>query len=276
MGRRERVLVVVERELRTVARNRTLVLVAAAFAAVIVGLGGAAMGSPGGYVSLTFDLLLPVEVLVPTVAFAFVYQSVRGDADRGELDVIRTYPVTRAEYVLGVFLGRAAAVLAVVLVALGAAGVASSLGATEPASYFATHAAGDTPVVFVRFAVFVAAYALVAVALALAVSAATRSQREALGASVGVLVAVAVGLDLALVALASGGLVDPGSIAPLAGLSPASAFRGLVFELAVGPALAETPTVATASPVASALGLLAWVAASLGAAAVAVWPDTAT
>ncbi|MFB6068403.1 MAG: ABC transporter permease subunit [Halobacterium sp.] len=273
MTRGHRVFVVVERELGTVVRNRTLLAVAAAFFAVVVGVGGAATGSPGGYVSLSLDLLLPVEVLVPAVAFAFGYKAVRGDDDRGELDVVRTYPVTRGEYVAGVFIGRGVGVLVLVLGSLAAAGVVASAGASEPVSFFATHSAGDTPVVFARFALFTAAYALVALALALAVSAATRSRREALGAGVAGVVALAVALDLLLVGAVTGGVVAPSDIAALAGLSPASAFRGLVFELAVAPALATPPPVATASPLASAAGLLAWLAAGLGAATLTVWAD---
>ena len=269
----DRVFVVAERELRTLARNRALLAVAAAFFAVVVGLAGAATGSPGGYVSLTFDLLLPVEVLVPAVAFAFAYRTVQGDGERGELAVFRTYPLTRLEYVLGVFVGRASGVLVVVLASLAVAGVVAGTGAEQPVSFFASHSAGDTPVVFARFALFAAGYALVATALAVAVSAAVGTTRGALGGSVAALVALAVGFDLALVAAVSGGFVDAGSIAVFAGFSPASAFRGLVFELALAPALA-TPSVATASPAASVVGLLVWLVVGLGGAALAAWPDT--
>ncbi|WP_121822794.1 ABC transporter permease subunit [Halostella salina] len=273
MRRRDRVFAVVDRELRTLLRSRTVVAVAAVFAAVVVGLGGVARGSPGGYVSLTYDLLLPVEVLVPTLAFAYVYRSVRGDDERGELAVIRTYDVSRADYVLGVFVGRTAALLVVVLASLGAAGAVASLGTGPTSSFFATHSAGDTLVVYARFVLFAAVYAVVVAALALAVSAATRTKREALAAAVGVLLAVAVGIDLLLVTLVSADVVGGGAIAGLNGLSPASGFRGLVLELAIRPALAEPPAAATASPVVSALGLLTWVVAALGLATAAVWPD---
>jgi ABC-2 type transport system permease protein len=271
MRRSDRVLVVVERELRTLVRNRALLAVAGVFFAVLVGLGGAATGSAGGYVSLTMDLLTPVELLVPTLAFAFVYRSVRGDDERGELDVLRTYPLSRLDYVAGVFLGRTAGLLVVVLVSLGVAGLVSGLGADEPVSFLATHSAGDTPVVYARFVVLVVAYALVATALALAVSAAARTTREALALAVGLLLAVAVGLDLLVVALLSSGVVGAGTLGPLLGVSPASAFRGLVIELAVAPALAESPPVPAASPGVSAVGLLLWSAVGLAAATLAVW-----
>lgn len=274
MQSRDRVLVVVDREVQTLLRNRAAMAVAVAFFAVVVGLGGASMGSPGGFVSLTYDLLLPVEVLVPTLAFAYVYRSIRGDDERGELAVIRTYGVSRLEYVLGVFIGRAAVLSAVVLTSLAVAGVVASLGSEPPVELLATHRAGDTPVVYVRFVVFAVVYAVVAAALAVAVSAATRTKREALAAAVGGLVSIAVALDLGLVTLVAADVVGADAIAVFNGLSPASAFRGLVLEMAVRPALAADPTVATASPLASAAGLLCWLVAAVGGAALAVWPAT--
>ena len=269
--RHDRVVAVVERELRTVVRNRSLLFVAAVFVAVVAGFGGAATGSAGGYVSLTMDLLVPVELLVPTLSFAFVYRAVRGDDERGELDVLRTYPLSRVDYVAGVYLGRAAALLVVVLVAMGVAGVVAAVGAERPVSFLATHRAGDTPVVYVRFVVLTAGYTLVVSALALAVSTAARTTAEALGAAVALLVLVAVGLDLLLVGLLSVGVVAPETLGPLLGASPASAFRGLVAELAIAPALAESPPVPAASPLASVVGLLGWFVAALGAATLTVW-----
>jgi ABC-2 type transport system permease protein len=269
--RHDRIVAVVERELRTLARNRSLLAVAAVFVAVVAGFGGAATGSAGGYVSLTIDLLVPVELLVPVLAFAFVYRSVRGDDERGELDVLRTYPLSRVDYVVGVFLGRTAVLVAVVLVATAVAGAVAALGAERPVSFLATHRAGDTPIVYVRFVVIAVGYTFVVSALALVVSTAARTTREALGAAAALLLVVAVGLDLLVVGLLSGGVVAPETLGPLLAVSPASAFRGLVAELALAPALAESPPVPAASPLASAVGLLGWWLAALGAATLTVW-----
>lgn len=273
MRRHDRVFVVAEREFRTLLRSRMAVGVAVAFFAVVVGLGGGSLGSPGGYVSLTYDLLLPIELLVPALAFAYVYRSVRGDDERGELDVIRTYDVSRSDYVLGVFVGRTAGLVVVVLASLAVAGAVASRGADPSTAFFATHNAGDTPIVYARFVLFAVVYALVVAALALAVSAATRTKREALAGSVAALLVVAIGLDLSLVTLVSLDVVGSDAIAAMNGLSPASAFRGLVLERAIRPALAGGPTTPTASPLASALGLLGWLLAGLWAARLAVWPD---
>ena len=268
MSRAARVAAVVERELWTLVRTRALVAVAVAFAAVVVGVAAGAVGAPGGYVSLSLDLLPLVEVLVPALAFGVAYRSIRGDAERGELDVVRTYPVTRGEYVLGVFLGRAGGVAAVVAVTLGLAGVAGALSAPPTATFLATHSAGDSPVVFVRFLALALLYALAVSAAVVAASAAARSTREALAVGVGVVLLVAVGLDLALVGLLP--VLGDGLAAAL-GLSPASAFRGLVVELAVAPALAGPPPVPAAAPAVSLLGLAGWTLLPLVVATLAVW-----
>lgn len=269
MSRRRRTVAVVDRELRTLARTPSVVGVAAAFVFVVVGVAAGALGSPGGYVSLSLDLLTAVEVLVPALAFALTYRSIRGDAERSELDVIRTYPIGRIEYVCGVFLGRLTGVLAVLAVGLGLAGLVVAFDAPSAASFLATHRAGDSPVVYVRFVALAMAYAATTVAMITAASAAARSVREALAVGVGVVISVAVGLDLAIVGLLSGGFVD--EIGSLLGVSPASAFRGLVIELAIAPALAASPQVPAASPAVSVAGLVAWTLLSLVAAALIVW-----
>lgn len=270
MSRRSRTAAVIDRELRTLVRTRSLLAVAAAFALIVIGVAGGAVGSPGGYVSLTLDLLTVIEVLVPVLAFGIVYRSIRGDAERSELDVIRTYPVSRAEYVVGVYLGRTFGVLAVVAASLAVAGALASFTSPSAASFLATHSAGDSPVVFVRFGALTMLYTLTVSAVITAASAAARTTREALAVGVALVVAVAVGVDLAIVGLLSGDVVGSG-LDVLLGVSPASAFRGLVVELAVAPALASAPPIPAASPSVSLLGLAGWTAISLGVAVLAVW-----
>lgn len=270
MTRRDRLAAVVARELRTLVRTRSLLAVVAVFALVVVGVATGAVGAPGGYVSLTLDLLTAVEVLVPVLAFGLVYRSVRGDAERSELAVIRTYPLSRAEYVLGVFAGRALGVVAVVVATLGAAGLLASFGEPMGAGVLATHSAGDSPVVFVRFVALAALYAVAVSAVLVAASAVAGTTRGALATGVSVVLFVAVGLDLAIVGALSADLLQSGL--PVAfGLSPASAFRGLVIELAVAPTLLNPPPVPAAAPAVGVAGLVGWTALSLATATVAVW-----
>jgi ABC-2 type transport system permease protein len=273
MDRHERVFVLANRELKTIIRNRGLLVVAIGFFATIVGLGGTSMGSPGGYVSLTYNLLIPVTVLVPVLAFAFGYQSIRGDATRGEVDMIRTYPVSRLEYVLGVTLGRSGAVLLVVFTSLVVAGAVTSTGIESTASYLATHNAGDTVVVYARFVLFALLYSLVVVSLVVAASAASRTEREALALTAAVVLIIVFVLDLGLITLISMGFLSDGSFTAFVAVGPSSAFRGLVLQLSILPAIASTSGVNAASPLLSAVALLFWWISSLGLATVEAWPD---
>lgn len=262
----DRLLAAVERELTTVLRTRAFLALAVGFAAVVIGLtwtGGAA-----GYLPAVLTLLTPVEVLVPALALAFGYRAIRGDATRDELAVVRTFPVSRSTYVLGVYLGRAAALLVAVLVPLLAVVPVVVLTGGTKTDVIASFAGADSFVLYVRFVVLVAAFALVALAVALAVSTTARSDRSALVAAITVALLVVVGLDLAVVIGLGVGLVGDAGLGYLLALSPNSAFRSLVLETVVGAAAPAGPTT---HPAVAVFGLLAWLVAALALAAVAVW-----
>ncbi len=263
-----RVAAVTEREFRTVLRTRALWLLSLGFFAVVVGLvwtGGAA-----AYASAVLDLLTPVEVLVPTLAFAFAYRSILEDRRRGELETIRTYPVSRGEFVVGVYLGRAAALLTVVVVTLGTAGVVVGTGVGVRSSVIASHAGADSPLLFVQFLVLVAVLALVALAVAVAVSAVAGSVRGALALAVALALAFVAGFDLGIVAALTRGYLTGGGLEFVLAVSPNSAFRGLVLTTALEGATTDAG-VRAATPAASVLGLFLWWVAGVGLATWRVW-----
>lgn len=262
-----RALVVAQRELETLARTRTVLLLGTGYVVVVLALF---LGSgTGGYIPAVLDLLTPMEVLVPALAFAFGYRAVLADATRGELETLRTYPLDRTTFVVGVFVGRLAGFLPVVLVPLLAAGGLVAVGGPEQVSVLAGHGTVDTPVLYLRFVTLTVAFATVSLAAAVAVSAAARSTREALALAVALVLALVVGFDATIVAALAGGLVGPDSLSTLAGLSPNSAYRGLVFGLAVGETYVQAAPLA--NPLTSALGLLGWFVGSLTVAVRAVW-----
>jgi len=259
---------VVEREFLTVLRTPAYWVLAAGTVALVAGLTW--LGEPSGYLPLVLDLATPLEGLVPVVAFAFGYRAILGDRERGELETIRTYPVSAAEYVVGVFLGRAVAVLGVLVTSLGLAGVLVPLTGQDDPRTVAAHATADTPLVFLRLVVLVAAFAAVALAVALLVSAAARSARSGLVLATLLVVVIVVGIDAALVVGVTGGLVPPDATTLLSALSPNSAFRSLVFGLAIAPVGAlDVP--AGPGPILALGGLLAWLAAALGATTWLAW-----
>jgi ABC-2 type transport system permease protein len=265
----DRAFAVTDREFRTVLRTRAYAVLSLGFLVLTVALSWTSGAT--GFVPLTLDLLTPVEVLVPALALAFGYRSILGDEERGELDVVRTYPITRWGYVLGVFLGRAAALLTVVIVPLLlSAALVPFLGGVQ-SSVIASHAGADSVLLYLRFVVLTAVFALVVLAVALAISAGASSTRAALALGVALLVALVVGLDLGVVAGLAGGVVGDAELAYALALSPNSAFRGLVLETVVSAVTA--PGVRAAAPVANAVGLLAWLVGSMLVAVWTSWED---
>lgn len=263
------VLAVAQREFQTVLRTPALLLLAAGYLLLVAAI--AWLSVAGTYVALVLDLLTPVEVLVPVLAFAFGYRAVLGDRESGELDTLRTYPLSRAGYVAGLFFGRAVAVLAVVLSGLLAAAILVPLSTGRDLSFTASHAATDSPALYLRFVALAAVFTLVVLAIAILISATARSSRAGLALATGAIVALVVGFDSALVTALTGGLVSGDWLTALLALSPNSAFRSLVFEVSIAPTGAALPEGPAA--LAGALGLIGWALLALGGATVVVWRD---
>ena len=260
-------LAVAQREFDTVVRTRTYAGLAAVFGLIVVVLP--ALGGLGGYLPLVLDLSTPVEVLVPVLAFGFGTWTVLADAQGGELDVIRTYPVGRGTYVVGAFLGRAVGLLVAILVPLALLGVATPVVREPATSVLASHGTVDSPTYYARFVALTCGYALVTLALAMAVSSLARSRRTGAAAAVLAVLAVVLGFDLVVVLGVAEGLVGPGTLPFALAASPTAAFRGLVLATATGGLLETGPPAANAA--ASLVGLLAWLVAGLGVAAFRAW-----
>jgi Cu-processing system permease protein len=260
-------LVFAQREFRTLLRTRTIAVLAVGYFSVIVGLVVAA--GTGGYLPLTLDLLRPVEVLVPVLAFAFGYRAIFADAQRGELETIRTYPVSRTAFVGGVYLGRLAGFLWVVLAPLLVGAVLVATSPSEQVTVVSAHETVDSPAIYLRFVTLTAVFGLVTLAIATAVSAVARSTREALALVTVLFIALVVGFDATIVAALSGGIISAEQVEPLLVFSPNSAFRGLVLSVAVGDVY--TRGAMAGSPIAYSIGLAAWFVVSLAAAMRTAW-----
>ncbi|ARS91326.1 ABC transporter permease [Natrarchaeobaculum aegyptiacum] len=257
---------IVGRELRTLTRTRTVLLLGVALAAVLLGITWTGGGYLAGYLPTIVDLLTPLELLVPIVAVAFGYRAILDDDRRGELDVLETYPVSPVEYVLGVYVGRAIGLAVTIVIPLAIVAAAITLTGDDLVGVYATHEGADSPVLFGRFVALTVLFALVVLAVAIAISSVVSATRGALALSVVALVVLLVGLDLALVYGLAEGLLGDAALLHALAVSPLSAFRGLVLETTVVVAAGTGPQVA--SPLASVVGLLVW---GVGALAVAVW-----
>ncbi|ELY58921.1 ABC transporter permease [Natronolimnohabitans innermongolicus] len=263
---RHRLKTIVGRELRTVVRTRTFFVLALAFAAVVLGIAAVGESIQAGYVPTLVDLLTPLELLVPVLAVAFGYRAILGDEQRGELDVLETYPVSSRELVLGVYLGRAIGLVVTVVVPLAIVAVAVAVTEGSWLSIYATHSGADSPVLFGRFVVLTALFALSVLAVAIAISSVVSGTRSALALAVVALVVLLVGIDLAIAYGFSIGVIGDSELVYTLAVSPLSAFRGLVFESAVVVASGTGPDVA--APLSSLVSLVGW---TVGSLALATW-----
>lgn len=256
---RDQLVTVLWREFRTLRHSREYVALTVGFGALLVGV--VAYSGARAYVPLSMTLLPILELLVPVLAAALGYRPIVGDRERGELAVLRTYPVSRAKYVLGVYLGRLAALLAAVVVPLSLLALAVPLSRVR--TRFAQPAGLDSPVLYLRFIVLTAVFAAVMLAILTLLSALSGRTRRGYVGVVALLLALVLGADLlAVVGLASFG---PGW-AHVAAASPNGAYRSLVVALVLKP-VTTTPLAGTA-PALSALLLVSWL---VGALIVAVW-----
>lgn len=266
-SRRQWVQAVVVRELVTVARSRSTVVLLVGVLAVVFGavLAG---GSQPDYLPTAVDLLLPMELVVPAVAVALGYRTIAADARRGELAVLRTYRLPAWGYVVGIYVARVLALLVIVGLPLALVGLYVASLSADTSSLLATHSGVDSPIIFLRFLVLTLLFGVVVLAMALAASTLARSRRSVVVAGVVLVLAVVIGIDLLVVRGFAGGQFAGERLTTLLALSPASAYRGLVFETVLMTATDRSGQ--QASTVLSLFGLAAWTVGSLAVATVTV------
>ena len=121
------VLTLAFKEFRDRLRNRWVLAVAlvfAVFSLVITYAGGAQQGAVG-LRSLEFtvtSLVSLVIYLVPLIALLLGFDAIVGERERGSLDLLLAYPITRSELLLGKYLGLALALALAMLAGLAAVG----------------------------------------------------------------------------------------------------------------------------------------------------------
>lgn len=264
---RARIQAFAARELLTVFRARSTYLL---FGGVLLVAFGVVLtsGSDPDYLPTAVDLLLPMELLVPAVAVAFGYRTITADAGSGELAVFRTHPLPTWGYVIGVYVGRLLALVVVLGVPLVLIGIYLSTVSPEQPSLFATHRGVDSPIIFIRFVVLTVLFGATVLAMALAASALARSHRSALVGGIVLLFVVVIVLDLLVVRGLAGEQIGPDQLRTVLAFSPASGYRGLVFETVLSPATGGGRQ--HASPSVSGLALLLWTAGSLLVTSVAL------
>lgn len=265
-----RTAAVAERELRTVTRTRTYGVLSIGFVTVLVGL--ALTGGVSGYLSTVLNLLTPLELLLPVLTATFGYRALIADRESGELDILRTFPLSRPAYVGGVLIGRLTVLLTVVLGTFVVLGVAVPLITPESSQFLRRQTTFDGLLLFVRFAVVTSLVTVVLLTIVTALSAVARRSNRSLALTGIVVIGLVVGLDLAIVTGSAAGFLPNKMLPWLLAVSPLSAYRTLVLGTVVEPAI-ET-TLRAGSIGASLLSLSLWLLSAVGVAAAFVWTPT--
>jgi len=264
-----RILATAGAEMRIALRNRWVAIVIAMmvlFSVVLTAAGSAPTGALGvDRLSVTVASLTSLAVyLVPLVALLMSFDAIAGEIERGTLPLVLTYPVSRAELILG----KAVAHLAILALAL-AIGFGIAAGAA-----FALDS-GAVAGVPALWRLFWSSLLLGATFLGVgyAISAWSRRPGAAAGLAIGLWLVLIVLYDLGLLAgvVAAGDGVFTRDVFPwLLLANPADAFR--LFNLAASEATAAASGVggaaATVPALRAMLSVLVW---PLVALALALW-----
>ena len=268
-GWSEQFMTVLRHELRTLWRTRSIWMLAIGFLGLT--LGTALLGGASGYVPLSLSLLTPLELVLPVLTVALGYRAILADRERGELRILRTYPIESETFIAGVYVGRLTGLLFIVVGSLLIAGVLVPIVRPSPAVL--TQSGGlDSPLLYMRFVVLTGVFAAVLLAMMVLLSAIVRNARRGLILSVVLVITLAVGFDLAIILGLAGNLLAPESIPWYLAMGPVSAYRGLVLSYVVAPAV--TTPVEPAAPLISIASLSVWFVFSLMTAAWLVWRPT--
>ena len=256
------------REVRAAARSRSYLALSMVTAAALFGVATAGGGPVGGYIPTVVDALVVVELLVPTVAFAVGYRSMADPIERGELDLLETYPLPTWGYVGGVYAGRAVVLTAILGVPLAALGLYVATTAGPETSVFASHRGVDAPALYLRYIALTMVYGYVSLSLVFVLSVLAGTRSRALVLALAGLLVLSVGTDVAVFTALDSGVVGTASLGDILAVTPAGAYRGLVLDQILYVAV---PTRSSFVPGwLAATVLVCWWGATLVAAALVV------
>ncbi len=213
------------KEIREGVRNRWILattLLLAALALALSFLGSAPTGTVGaGPLEVMVVSLSSLTIfLIPLIALLLAHDAIVGEAERGTLPLLLSYPVGRGAIVLGKFFGHVAILAGATVVGYGAAGLALTLGSGEALS------AGIGP-----FAALLGTSVLLGaafLAIGYLVSALARERGVAAGAALGIWLLFVLIYDMALLgALVAdeGRTISAGVLNALLLLNPADVYR---------------------------------------------------
>nr|MBP7689513.1 ABC transporter permease [Thermoflexales bacterium] len=133
--------IIAQKELRDSLRNRWLWLYTVAFAGLAlalssVGMAGAGYGGFAGFGRTAASLINAVLLFVPLIGLSVGAGTVAHERERGTLTYLLAQPVTRAEVIIGKYVGAALAMGVALGLGFGMAGMAlATRGTANPEVY---------------------------------------------------------------------------------------------------------------------------------------------
>lgn len=187
-------LTIARRELRDAVGSRWFILYTIAFAALGLGVSyasGASAGGSGvaGYGRTSAGLINLVLLVVPLMALTAGAGAIAGDRERGMLGYLLSQPISRGEFLLGKFVGLAAALASSLCLGFGVC-----------AAVLATQGSEASPAGLVRLAGLSLFLATSMLSVGLLISTFARRANVAIGTSIFVWLALVFATDLILMA----------------------------------------------------------------------------
>ena len=218
------VLTIAAREIREGVRNKwvqgaTLVLFAIALSLALLG------STPAGTVKASALAVIVVSLsslsifLLPLIALILSYDGIAGEAERGTLLLLLSYPVARWQIIFGKFLGHTA-ILAIATI-IGYGGVGFIVGFTSEGS-------GDAWMPFLAMIGSSVLLGAVFAAIGTLVSAFARERAIAAGLALGLWLFFVIVFDMVLLGILAGDSdqrIGPGVVPYLLMLNPADIYR---------------------------------------------------
>ncbi len=232
-----RILAIARAEMLIALRNRWVLIATALmvlFSLALTFAGSAPTGQLGvDLLTVSVASMTTLSVyLVPLLALLMSFDAIAGDIERGGLALLLSYPVSRAEVLLGKLTAHLGALLIAVVVGYGIAGVAAwMVGGADASSLAALFQLGWS-------ALLLGASFL---AIGYAVSAFARSPGAAAGLAIGLWILFVVLYDLGLLGalvMDNGGLFSTRLFSWFLVANPADAFRIFNLSGARDPSLA--------------------------------------
>ncbi|CAH0991528.1 putative ABC transporter permease protein NosY [Sinobacterium norvegicum] len=223
-----KIFIVAQKEFHDGIRNRWAGAITLIFILMSLGLAyfGSAAAGVLGFSSLESTLVSLASLsvmLVPLIALMLSYNCFVGELEQGTLLLLMTYPISKAQLLLGKFVGQASIIT-----------LASALGFGLPAVIICLISDVDVPVVLTAFSQFIILASLlgwVFIALAYIISVSVTEKSKAAGLALIAWFLSVLVFDLLLMAIlvASDGNINQTLVPFLLWVNPTDVFRILVY-----------------------------------------------